>query len=208
MKRCTGCGQEKPIEEFHRSRAARDGHTPRCKVCNNAASERRRKTSPEAVKASYRKWYIEKGYRNTDRRIERSREWRRQHPERMRHLRQQWAAANQDRLRIYRRKRRDLHPDVSRVKRHRERARKHGAKGKVTFKDLQGLRQWFGNRCAACGADGPLALDHIIPLSHGGDHRVENLQFLCVPCHDRKGCQHTDYRNREVLNAFLAARQT
>jgi 5-methylcytosine-specific restriction protein A len=29
-------------------------------------------------------------------------------------------------------------------------------------------------------------LDHIVPLIDGGGHELENLQTLCVPCHERK----------------------
>lgn len=44
--------------------------------------------------------------------------------------------------------------------------------------------------CAKCGVLGtdPLAfdVDHIVPLSRGGEDTAENCQVLCVPCHRRK----------------------
>lgn len=42
-------------------------------------------------------------------------------------------------------------------------------------------------RCIACTtmADS-FECDHIIPLILGGEHREDNLQLLCVPCHARK----------------------
>lgn len=33
-KRCSTCGEIKPLESFHRSRAQRDGTTGRCKACS------------------------------------------------------------------------------------------------------------------------------------------------------------------------------
>src|SRR5258708_37785267 len=36
MKRCTGCRLEKPVGEFYRKRAARDGRQHCCKPCSEA----------------------------------------------------------------------------------------------------------------------------------------------------------------------------
>ena len=40
--------------------------------------------------------------------------------------------------------------------------------------------------CAHCGKDGPSELDHIIPITRGGQHRIGNLQPLCRSCNARK----------------------
>jgi len=47
-KRCPGCGKVKSLDEFHVDRYRADGHTARCKSCNNAASAvwRRRGEAP------------------------------------------------------------------------------------------------------------------------------------------------------------------
>jgi 5-methylcytosine-specific restriction endonuclease McrA len=45
-----------------------------------------------------------------------------------------------------------------------------------------------GHRCQYCGrGDLPLTLDHIVPLSRGGDDSWENLSAACVQCNNRKG---------------------
>lgn len=47
----------------------------------------------------------------------------------------------------------------------------------------------FGNECAKCGADGNetrLELDHITPVSEGGDDHLDNTQLLCPRCHKPK----------------------
>jgi hypothetical protein len=33
MKRCSKCGDDKPLEEYHRSPSSRDGRMSRCKEC-------------------------------------------------------------------------------------------------------------------------------------------------------------------------------
>jgi hypothetical protein len=36
-KRCSLCEEVKPLTEFHKHKPSKDGHKPRCKVCQNAA---------------------------------------------------------------------------------------------------------------------------------------------------------------------------
>lgn len=45
----------------------------------------------------------------------------------------------------------------------------------------------YGPFCARCGRCGNLTLDHVVPLSKGGAHRLSNLQLLCRECNTAKG---------------------
>lgn len=51
-----------------------------------------------------------------------------------------------------------------------------------------------GNACLACGATHSLSLDHIVPLSKGGDNSDDNLQTLCHSCNSSKGDSTKSYR--------------
>lgn len=42
-------------------------------------------------------------------------------------------------------------------------------------------------RCVNCGTHKDLTLDHILPVSKGGNDEIENLQTLCKPCNISKG---------------------
>lgn len=45
-----------------------------------------------------------------------------------------------------------------------------------------------GHRCQYCGrADLPLTVDHVIPVSRGGEDTWENLVCACVRCNNKKG---------------------
>jgi hypothetical protein len=61
-------------------------------------------------------------------------------------------------------------------------------------------RRAFPYQCAGCGIkDGTtLELDHIINLAEGGTDTLDNLQWLCVPCHTAK--THTE-RQRGIGRA-------
>ena len=42
-----------------------------------------------------------------------------------------------------------------------------------------------GWRCEECGARGPLAVHHVVPLAAGGANETGNLRALCGACHNR-----------------------
>lgn len=55
-KRCSKCGEWKPLEEFHKHTKSSDGHDSWCKECKLASDARRRGRDPEAVAAMREKY--------------------------------------------------------------------------------------------------------------------------------------------------------
>ncbi|QBQ55860.1 RNA-guided endonuclease IscB [Nitrosococcus wardiae] len=48
------------------------------------------------------------------------------------------------------------------------------------------LEKW-GRKCAYCGKNSaPREVEHIVPRSRGGSHRVSNLTLACTPCNQKK----------------------
>lgn len=49
-------------------------------------------------------------------------------------------------------------------------------------------RKWveFGHTCAYCGADGDLHIEHVIPISKGGEHHLGNIVPACQRCNYSK----------------------
>lgn len=45
----------------------------------------------------------------------------------------------------------------------------------------------IGRRCAYCGTNENLTIDHLIPKSKGGQDHPSNLVLACLPCNNRKG---------------------
>lgn len=48
--------------------------------------------------------------------------------------------------------------------------------------------------CLNCGATDNLSLDHINPISKGGENKLSNLQTLCKSCNSIKRDTYKDYR--------------
>lgn len=51
-----------------------------------------------------------------------------------------------------------------------------------------------GYKCLKCGSLTKLSIDHIMPISLGGDNTISNLQTLCTSCNSTKKDKFKDYR--------------
>lgn len=56
----------------------------------------------------------------------------------------------------------------------------------VTPKQRSEIFERDGNKCLRCGKTEKLSIDHIVPLSKGGDNSSDNLQTLCLTCNSCK----------------------
>lgn len=72
--------------------------------------------------------------------------------------------------------------------------------------DWQEAKAYFKNKCAYCGAETDLVIDHAIPINKAklGEHRIGNLVPSCNDCNVRKG--NKDYS--EYLTGDDDKRQT
>lgn len=92
------------------------------------------------------------------------------------------------------------------------RAAQYGVEGRLTPKDVKIVRAIYGLRCLCCGAspqepfDGIAVLDHIQPMSKGGQNVTTNLQPLCRVCNVKKSDRFQDYRP-DKGDAILAYRE-
>lgn len=241
---CTGCGEIKPISEFHKSstgRLGKDGYVPKCKDCR--ARYRRqyyqdnRESQLEYSKNHHRDRYArnpevnkEKYARNREKILERKRQadiknrpelirkgrayyW--SDPEKARKKVGEWSKRNRDKIKVRMRRYRDENreyvqdrqrrfyennPEKAREYSQRRRALKKGPGGSYVAQEWVSLCDFYGNICLCCGIhakdtpEGKLTVDHVIPLSKGGNNNISNIQPLCHKCNMQKGTSSTDYR--------------
>lgn len=77
--------------------------------------------------------------------------------------------------------------NAERIKRHKE--VRYSAAPRVP-PSVKRLILGQSSSCAECGnSDGPFHIDHIRPVSKGGDSSLSNLQVLCASCNLRKGAK-------------------
>lgn len=79
------------------------------------------------------------------------------------------------------------HPDRAEVHRRAGRARRQArlATGGVAPAEYELLEAIFGGKCAYCGEPAD-TIDHVMPLSRGGQHSFENIVPACFSCNRSK----------------------
>lgn len=85
----------------------------------------------------------------------------------------------------WRRRNRDA---VSTINRNAKAVRRN-ARGRITASEIRELMKLQRGRCVICRRDirSRFHLDHVTPVTNGGDNTISNAQLLCPTCNMRKG---------------------
>lgn len=187
-KRCVGCGETKPVSEFHKQAKQTDGYRPRCKVCRKVESVVWYRDNSAVIK-------------------KRTQRWQQEHSEQYRAYLKEWYANNKDRKQALDRRYNAEHreerkayqqrPEVmakARQNTKNQKAKRKLAMGAthhpITAAEWADLKAEYLFRCVYCGAlettEEPLTQDHIVPLKQGGDHSLANIVPACGRCNREK----------------------
>jgi len=84
-----------------------------------------------------------------------------------------------------------LHPEKWKAKNDKHNLLKRKSGYHLSKTDWMKIKQKYGFICVGCGIKESkktkLTVDHILPLSRGGEHIYINIQPLCLSCNCRKG---------------------
>ncbi len=188
QKRCTKCGAEKPLDQFHRNKSAKDGLTSNCAECNKLRAREWGAQNKERARVTARKNYLGK----QDAYKKRAKGWAKSNPERRREIWIKSASSHKEQKAAYTRQFRRDNPETVTAANHRRRDRKQNKH--FTAMEWRELRQKFGNKCLCCGSTKRITADHVVPLSVGGRNTIDNIQPLCMTCNRRKWATSIDYR--------------
>lgn len=171
---------------------------------HNATAKKWRDNNPEKLKESNRKCHKKNGRKylskkkawasNNRLKVAKSRElWMAKDPIRARAIIAKAARArykkHPEKYSAIYKKWRQAHPEKIIEFSKRRRARKLGAPiNDFTAEQWVALQIAFAHRCAYCKKrmKGRLTQDHIIPLSKGGSHTVNNIVPACSSCNSKK----------------------
>lgn len=175
-KTCFKCSITKPLSEYQKNKARKDGVETYCRECNNAR-----------IKANYEK--------NPEYKIAKTREYHVNNPEWSKEVQHEWHQRNKGRRLAkikerlatdpeFRAYRRDL---VARKERERRAQKALTEVIKVTKEDYQNILNEYSGTCWVCSTIlDKVVWDHVQPLSKGGAHSTSNLRPICNPCNVRK----------------------
>lgn len=200
-KICINCKENKPIVEFSKNKRCKDGYHYYCRLCKSLyakkfytknrdeiiAKEKEYRANPivrQRKIESCRKWHSE----NKDLLKEKNKRYN-QTPNR-KEQRKQERIRNRDRYIRYNKEYRktDKYKFLDKNKRHRRRAIT-----KITDISEQWLNNLFNktSHCELCNIElvdngniypNGKHLDHILPLIAGGEHKKNNVRFICFKC--------------------------
>jgi len=130
----------------------------------------------------------------------RSKVYRQNNPEKEQARKSSWRQKNGKREKEYQKAYRQEHRDNEQARKRiwqqenkdktttqkcRRRARKVGAPGDITTKQIAARWEYYGGRCYICGNHAE-ATDHVIPLNKGGSNWPANLRPICKRCNSIK----------------------
>ncbi len=200
VKRCSKCGREKPLGDFHKDNSTKDGWANNCKICRRnyrvAHWERWRESNRERC----RKWY---GAHRQEQ-IECRRKYYQEHKEEQKASHRKYKQEHEEETKARNRAYHLAHLDERRAS-HRNYNHKESVAWREKVFDL------LGAKCVRCGFSDKRALqiDHI----HGGGSKErrmgmiamyqriidcggEGYQMLCANCNAIKKIENGEVRRR------------
>lgn len=198
MKKCSMCGGMKPREEFSKRPRSSDGLAPWCRLCVSAYNKRYRAKNRERL-AEYeatryqrdkpkRKVIMARHYRqNSEKYRRRAKESYENNKERQRERNRRAQAENPERWRQYQRRWKRKNRSAVLAAQRKRRAQKAGAGGRgITARDWRRIKREALGLCQYCNEKRDLTLDHVVPISLGGDHDPSNAVAACLSCNASK----------------------
>ena len=176
MKKCSICGIEKHLDEFHHQIKSKDGRHSQCKPC----SKERRTRTRDAKKSR-----------------EQSKAWREKNPERFKAYAKAYYEKHGSKHTLAWNKR-----NLERVAAYKKEYRKAGKQREATARyrakkldqlledvKLDDLLVRDSGICGVCGlplTEETIHIDHIVPVSKGGMHSLDNTQPVHRRCNLKK----------------------
>ena len=190
VKSCTKCGETKPLTEYHKNPRSRHGYRTECKVCRSARNKAYREANREKLAESDKAHHAA----NREQRIAAMKAYRESNRERVLAIKRSYREANREKIAESARAYRKANPHVDYAANLRRRRLLAGAVQETYRReDIFERDAWM---CGICGRaiDPQLrfpdqwssSIDHIVPVSRGGNDTRANVQAAHLKCNISK----------------------
>lgn len=189
MKACNVCQRMLALDQYHKSKAERDGHSHTCKACANARARANHLANAERRNAERTQRYLQ----NRDAELVKRKEWREANPERAKEIVRLWTDVNRERKHQLDAEYRKANPAKMQALSAIKRARKRSAT--PAWADAGAIAKVYDEAAfmRAIGLD--VHVDHIYPLAGDtvcGLHVHQNLRVIFKEENLRKGNRITE----------------
>lgn len=175
-KVCSRCKNLLPMSEFYVTAKLPTG-TSQCRVCQSEMAKQRRLDDPEKWKAvaakAGAKWAAAHPDQHAALHKKSKADYYARNSDDLKRKIAVWQAANPEIVRI-----------SKKLNRQKRRAKMKGQH--IPAWMVQRLFELFEGMCAYCRVAKSAHVDHIMPLSKGGDHSIENIAPACARCNQTK----------------------
>jgi len=163
----------------------RDGLFNQCKICNRKENIIRKRKNKDILSAKKKIWY----QNNKDSVKASNSRWLARNKESQVEYRKKWYIDNSASVLERTKKYAKENPDRRRVILQRYKARKLNVPNTLTPEQWIDIKLYFDDKCAYCGRLEPLAQDHFVAVSKGGEYTHNNIIPACQRCNSSKGSQ-------------------
>lgn len=204
MKRCSSCKEEKLLDDFHTRKSSKDGKNYICKSCKSIVDKEYHTKNRDKLLGRHREYY----QKNKDSLIAYQHEYSTNNKDKIRSRKKEYYQKNKEYIKAHVKEYRHNNPELMKERdrlkyennkeRYFEYARRRDAlkrgasqteKIPSNIKDI--LKEQQNDLCGICDnvveENQVSHIDHIIPLSRGGSHTMDNLQYAHAGCNLSKG---------------------
>lgn len=192
MKVCSQCKRELTVDNF--SKNGRNGLRADCKECLKQYYQNNKKSIAVRIKQYYKD--------NKETRVEYNKQYHQDNREACAEYQKQYIQNNkvaymeyqkqyrQDNKKILTKKKKQYaleHLQETYIRNKKRDATKRLLPATLTLEQWENIKKHFSHKCAYCGREEKLTIEHFVPVSKLGELSVGNILPICSHCNSSKG---------------------
>jgi 5-methylcytosine-specific restriction endonuclease McrA len=180
VKQCSKCKELKPFDLFNVKTSMKDGYRSECRSCQAAVNKKNYDNNKDVILKRNKNWRLA----NPEYIAAEKQKWQKNNPDKVRVNSKRWQLKNPNYKKNYQKNWQKTNPLKIAEYNMRRRVWLAGTQDFVITEKY--LRKLKSQPCNACGSTKNIHIDHVVPISRGGNNSEGNLQPLCATCNYSK----------------------